>query len=476
MALRPGFYYAIASVPLMGAGVFGPDVLHLSQPAKKIAFYLCLAAAVLLLIVGAAKEYKDELRASRSLGHGRRVIAILGMLICGVGFLGFAAAYFWHSAARSPDSTAVAQLAELGWGVQPQKDGIRFELSSRPLPSMGRSAELFHKVGVQFSIQLQGLPSLDGLHYLSGTDELNTLGISAGTFNDISEIKDLRSLTELSISQTPIDGRNAVDASPLADLLNLRKLNLYATKIVTVIPLRNLIKLHDLYLRDTWVSDLSPISSLQELESLDVTDIRCNDLTPLKQNTKLAELGVGVSQIPSLVNLADLPKLSKLRIIAQGNVDLRAVGTLSNLEYLWVWAGVSRFDVAPLHNLTKLRDLTLSVLGIGRVAPVDNIGALGDLTELRRITISDLQITDLEFLKNANHLEEINLSELPISSLEPLGGLKELKSVSINALPIVDISPLMDLPELTQLRIMRTPARADMLSALQRRGVKVQSD
>jgi Leucine-rich repeat (LRR) protein len=304
------------------------------------------------------------------------------MLICGVGFLGFAAAYFWPSAARSPDSAAVAQLAELGWGVQPQKDGIRFELSSRPLPSMARSAELFHKLGAQFSIQLQGLPSLDGLHYLSGIDELTTLGISAGTFNDISEIKDLN----------------------------------------------------------------------------------------------LVELGVGVGQIPSLVNLANLPNLSKLRIIAQGNVDLGPVGTLSNLEYLWVWAGVSRFDIAPLHNLTKLRDFTLSVLGIGRRAAVDNIGTLGDFTELRRITISDIQITDLEFLKNANHLEEINLSDLPISSLEPLSGLKELKRVSINALPIVDISPLMDLPELTELRILRTPARADMLSALQRRGVKVQSD
>jgi Leucine-rich repeat (LRR) protein len=476
MALRPGFYYAIASVPLMGAGVFGPDVFHFSPEAKGIAFYLCLAAAMLFLIVGAAKEYKDELKAPRYQGHGRRVIAIFGMLICGVGFLGFAAAYFWPSAAPSPDSAAVAQLAELGWGVQPQKDGIRFELSSKPLPSMARSAELFHKLGAQFSIQLQGLPSLDGLHYLSGIDELTMLGISAGTFNDISEIKDLRSLTDLSISQTPIDGRTAVDASPLAGLINIRKLNLYDTKIANAAPLEHLTKLHDLYLRGTWVSDLSPLSSLKTLESLDITDIRSSDLAPLKQNINLVELGVGVGQIPSLVHLANPPNLSKLRIIAQGNVDLGPVGTLSNLEYLWVWAGVSRIDIAPLHNLTKLRDFTLSVLGIGWRAAVDNIGTLGDLTELRRITISDLQITDLEFLKNANHLEEINLSDLPISSLEPLGGLKELKRVSINALPIVDISPLMDLPELTELRILRTPARADMLSALQRRGVKVQSD
>jgi len=454
-------------VALMGASGY----FQLSHATSGALFYGGLAVffGTLLLVLILSTTEKD---ARRKKTVGPFILMGLGLAVLGGGI----AWYFWPSAARVPDSTAVAQLAELGWGVQPGKETIRFELSSRPLPPMQKSADLFRALGTNFSVQLQSLPNLDGLHYLSDIDGLDTLGISAGKFTDISEIKDFRHLRELSISQTPIDGRSAVDSSPLADLVNLHKLNLYATKIVTLQPLRKLTKLRELHLRDTWVSDLSPLSYLTELQSLDITDVRGGDLSPLSHCSELVELGLGVDQIPGLMRLTPLKKLMKLRIISHGNVDLGPVGALPNLENLWVWAGVSRFDVAPLRNLTKLRELTLSVLGMGRLAPVDNIAVLGELKELRSVTLSELQITDLAFIENLHLLQEINLSAMPISSLEPLRGLKNLKKISINALQIVDISPLMDLPELTELQIMRTPARADILAALERRGVKVQSN
>jgi internalin A len=209
---------------------------------------------------------------------------------------------------------------------------------------------------------------------------------------------------------------------------------------------------------------------------LDITDVRSADLSPLSDNTKLVELGIGSGQIPGLLALTHLQNLAKLRIISQGNVDLGPVGALPNLQDLWVWAGVSRFDLRPLRNLTQLRKLALAVLGMGRLAPVDNIDAIGHLKELQSLTLSDLQVTDLLFVENLDHLQELNLNGTPISSLDPLRGLKELKTISINALPISDISALLDLPELAELRIMRTPARADILVALERRGVKVQSN
>ena len=37
---RFGFYYAVASVPLMGAGIFGPEVFNLSLEAKTICILL----------------------------------------------------------------------------------------------------------------------------------------------------------------------------------------------------------------------------------------------------------------------------------------------------------------------------------------------------------------------------------------------------------------------------------------------------
>jgi hypothetical protein len=40
-------------------------------------------------------------------------------------------------------SAAVARLAELGWGVQPDDAGILFSIASKPLPPMKESADLF---------------------------------------------------------------------------------------------------------------------------------------------------------------------------------------------------------------------------------------------------------------------------------------------------------------------------------------------
>jgi hypothetical protein len=109
MMLRSGFYYALAGVPLMGAGVFGPDVLHLPQEGKEVTFYLCLVAAILFVIVGAVKEYGVETKAPRTTGHRRRMIAIAGMLACGIGFLGFTAAYFWPANAEKTSMVSNAK-------------------------------------------------------------------------------------------------------------------------------------------------------------------------------------------------------------------------------------------------------------------------------------------------------------------------------------------------------------------------------
>lgn len=65
-------------------------------------------------MVGAAKEMQVESASRLKPGHRRRMISIVGMLVCGVGFLVFAAAYFWPergvevSVATAPSKMATA--------------------------------------------------------------------------------------------------------------------------------------------------------------------------------------------------------------------------------------------------------------------------------------------------------------------------------------------------------------------------------
>jgi len=92
---RFGFYYAIAGIPLMGAGIFGPDVLGFSFEAKKIAFLACVALTAFCVLVGAIKELQAEAGERRHSGHIRRMIALYGMSISGILFLVFVGFYCW---------------------------------------------------------------------------------------------------------------------------------------------------------------------------------------------------------------------------------------------------------------------------------------------------------------------------------------------------------------------------------------------
>ncbi len=51
--------------------------------------------------------------------------------------------------------------------------------------------------------------------------------------------------------------------------------------------------------------------------------------------------------------------------------------------------------------------------------------------------------------------------------------MTSLRKLSLVDVSIADISPLLSLPKLREVSLLRVPARADAISALQRNGVKV---
>jgi hypothetical protein len=311
-------------------------------------------------IMLAAHHFRDVHRDREQKG---RMVALAGFIVFGLVSLACGYWYFRPASAPAvPDANAVARLAALGWTVQPSQAGqdqIQFAVSSKPLPPMKESSDFFRQLRAPFRLQFQLVKSIDGLHYLSGIQQLIAIGINAGEFTDLSELHSLTSLESLDISQTPYNGRESVDISPLASLINLHRLHIGDTKATSLEPLRNLKKLRFLYLRDTWISDLSPISEFPELEFLDITDTRATDLHALSESKNLTELGAGSSQIPGLVSLGHLQSLKTLRVITRNEIDLVPIGGLINLEDLWIW-GAPRFNLAPLRHFTKLRKLQLT--------------------------------------------------------------------------------------------------------------------
>lgn len=382
------------------------------------------------------------------------------------------------SPARSSgaESNAVAELSRLGWTVKPGTDDLQFEIASRPLPSMKESAPYFSQMNRPFRLHFQSVPSIEGLHELATIANCTKIEINAGEFFDISELRGFSGLSSLIISQTPINGLAVVDASPLSSLTNLRELNLGDTKIRNIEALARLTHLESLSIRETLVRDLSPISGYALLKTLDIRGTEISDLSALSKIETLQELSIGGIQIPGLVRLRNLKNLKTLNVIEHGDIDLSTIGELSNLETLWIWGPSEQrhLNVSPLRKLSNLRQLTLTGLGFFGLAVVTDIEALGDLKELRKLTLGSLQVSDLAFTSKLKSLSEINIGEMPVTSIEPLRGLKSLTSVSLSKTRVTDISPLLELPALTNLNVMRTPARADILTELERRGVNVQ--
>jgi Leucine-rich repeat (LRR) protein len=379
-----------------------------------------------------------------------------------------------HEATRSQMGGPIENLARLGWNIKgDEKGGTTFEIVGKPLPNLKESADYFRALRKPFQIHLQQVNSLEGFNLLSGIDNFVGLDIGASDMDDLSELRGLTGLRSLNISQTPFTTRNELDITPIASLVNLQTLGLGMSRVTSLEPIHGLTRLTSLGVGGSLVRDLSPIRNLRMLKSLDVRDSNVKDLSPLDQDQALEELTLDAKQVPSLTALSNLPKLSKLTLIAQIPVDTVAIGSLPNLRSLSIW-GPPVVNLSSLRKLGHLENLNVSGFGFlaGRSQVID-ADAIGDLTQLKTLALGQLQIDSLRFLVGNQNLIELNLSGLPVASMPELANLASLKRLNLVDVPVVDISPLLSLSNLEQLSLLRTPARADVVSELQRRGVKV---
>jgi Leucine-rich repeat (LRR) protein len=375
-------------------------------------------------------------------------------------------------AAKRPEGQLIARLAELGWTVKPSENGTQFEAFDRSIPSMKESAPFFAQLNKPFNLHFQIINSLEGLHALAGVANLHKIEINAGKFTDISELRGFSQLTSLFITQLPYEGiRGVVDPEPLSTLVGLEELNLSMSKVQSAAFLASLPHLKSLTLGSTLISDISAAAALTSLQKLEIRDTRISDMRPLSQNQNLSELTISAEQVPGLVSLSK-QNLKVLSIIEQRNTDLSPVGTLKTLENLSVW-GLPRFDFAQIQGLSSLQRLQISGRGFGTIAAVANGQALGNLAELRTLILGSVLMTDLTFVRSLKNITEIAIGEMPINSIEFLRNVISLKKVTLTDIPVVDISPLLSLPELREVYLLRIPARSDVLTELERRGVLI---
>lgn len=146
------------------------------------------------------------------------------------------------------------------------------------------------------------------------------------------------------------------DFGLLAQLTNLKELDLTNSSIENLEPVQDLTDLQMLFLHHTPITDLSPLSQLVQLEGLGLIGCPITDLKPLAQLKQLWWLSFGETRITDLSPLTELTGLTHLFLSDIPVNDLSPLAQLHNLEELYL-DDTSITDLSPLMHLKSLREL-----------------------------------------------------------------------------------------------------------------------
>ena len=135
---------------------------------------------------------------------------------------------------------------------------------------------------------------------------------------DVAPLANLTNLRSLDLSSTQVS-----DVTPLVNLTNLRSLDLSSTQVSDVTPLVNLTNLTSLNLRGAQVSDVAPLANLTNLTSLNLSRTQVSDVAPLANLTNLTSLDLSRTQVSDVAPLANLTNLRSLGLRARRSVTWR---------------------------------------------------------------------------------------------------------------------------------------------------------
>lgn len=221
----------------------------------------------------------------------------------------------------------------------------------------------------------------------------------------------------------------------LAELTNRHYLELRMASIHSLEPLRVFGRLQVLQ-----------ISSLAELRSLDT----------LACAPQIEELYVHHMAVPDWSVLKMLKKLRVLNLRQTGLTSVNVLQDLVQLEEL-------QLDESSLEILSGLEKLSnLHTLAL-RQCQARDLSAIQSLQHLRVLVLANLNITSLPALPFPL-LEELYLDNLPVQELGPISGLNEIRKLSVYGLPISDLRAVRSFDRLEMLNLLGTQVRD--LSAL----------
>lgn len=269
------------------------------------------------------------------------------------------------------------------------------------------------------------------------------------------DLRGAEHLHYLHLNDNPIS--NTSDLDGLTSLTDLRRLHLYGTDI-SAIDLSNFSRLERAFLNDNKLTSVD-VTGLDRIRRLWLRGNRITQIDGLPDiGDTLISLNLRTNRLPSI----DLSGLANLRQLYLSDNQLTSVdlSPVTQLGVLWLDNGStsagSTPDPAYQNQITTLvqlprflTDLRLAGNPLAEPVPVSS------RTGLRKLYVSDNQISDLSQLSGLSGLTELGLTNMGLRGpdLSDLAGLRTLEKLDLRNNTITDLSALAPLVRLTEIRL-----------------------
>ncbi len=261
---------------------------------------------------------------------------------------------------------------------------------------------------------------LCGEGFRSALEGLEELTLSDDGISDLSFLEGLENLTSLDIS-----GNMIQDIEILSEFTALEQLNIAANeKLNTISPIKDLESLRELKLYG--LTEVSPyeLCSMTGLTSLDMSGMDLQDLDFLSGLTQLKELDLGYNDFNNIDDLKTLTSLETLYLTHGDMTDIEVLENLDNLQILDIGSAQDVESLAPLQNLTNLKELHVDFVDAAETwEGREVIQYLCSNGQLENLDMAGVDVTNLDFLKGASDLRVLDVS---YSTLEDIGGIENL--------------------------------------------------
>ena len=257
-------------------------------------------------------------------------------------------------------------------------------------------------------------------------------------------------------------GNNDIsDLTPLAELTDLRVLNLVDNDITDLLPLvenTGFVSEDEILVTGNPLGYQSIHTHLPALQRRGVT-LEFDDFFPDSDLRAAVEKTLGKAA-GEIITVVDMKTLTRLDAPAAGIWDLTGLEYATNLTVLSLGEESSEnstsianriTNISPLVRLTNLTELDLDH------NPIADLSLLAGLTNLTMLSLRNTDISDITPLAGLTNLIDLNLGDNAIEDISPLAGLTNLTELSLWGNAISDIRPLVGLTDLTELDLDHNP-------------------